>query len=64
MTDHRPRPLTQEELDALRQDMVESAEWARAELRRRHEHRGALPHTPPSPPGSSEVGPEQPNPIA
>lgn len=64
MIDDQPRYLTSEEIDALRQDMADSAEWARAELKRRREQRGALPHTPPSPPGSSGVGPEQPNPVA
>lgn len=40
--DNRPRPLTAEELEALKKDMHDASTWARAELRRRAEcRRGA-----------------------
>lgn len=34
-TANQPRALTQDEKEALRQDMKASSEWARAELKRR-----------------------------
>ena len=37
--DNHPRPLTAEELDALRRDMRDASMWVRAELRRRAECR-------------------------
>ena len=40
--DNRPRPLTAEELEALKRDMHDASMWVRAELRRRAEcRRGA-----------------------
>lgn len=35
MTDNRPRLLSLDELEALKKDMRESAQWMRAELQRR-----------------------------
>jgi hypothetical protein len=35
MTDNRPRVLSLDELEALKKDMCESAQWMRAELQRR-----------------------------
>ena len=37
--DNHPRPLTAEELDALKRDMRDASMWMRAELRRRAESR-------------------------
>lgn len=39
MDDKYPRPLTSAEIEALKKDMGESSEWARNELKRRHENR-------------------------
>jgi len=40
--DNQPRPLTIEELEALKRDMHDASMWGRAELRRRAEcRRGA-----------------------
>jgi len=38
-TSMRPRMLTQSEKDSLRQDMKESSDWAKAELKRRRDER-------------------------
>lgn len=37
--DNHPRPLTAEELEALKRDMRDASIWMRAELRRRAECR-------------------------
>ena len=37
--DNHPRPLTAEELDALKRDMRDASMWVRAGLRRRAESR-------------------------
>lgn len=37
--DNHPRPLTSEELEALKTDMHDASMWMRAELRRRAECR-------------------------
>ena len=39
MDEKHPRRLTLVEIEALRKDMKESSEWARAELKRRQEQR-------------------------